>query len=101
MNYMKVKPVNALAYEKMEDNYKTTNFENSNRASWGMAKRIDKYGTGLGWNYMTFDLYNNGAELMNSRVNTYEYPAELAKDFEIRDMVYSQPYWKWMALRKE
>ena len=32
---------------------------------------------------MTFDLYNNGAELMNSRVNTYEYPAELAKDFEI------------------
>ena len=31
----------------------------------------------------------------------YEYPAELAKDFEIRDMVYSQPYWKWMALRKE
>jgi len=50
---------------------------------------------------MTFDLYNNGAELMNSRVNTYEYPAELAKDFEIRDMVYSQPYWKWMALRKE
>ena len=60
-----------------------------------------KYGTGLGWNYMTFDLYNNGAELMNSRVNTYEYPAELAKDFEIRDMVYSQPYWKWMALRKE
>ena len=61
----------------------------------------DRYGTGLGWNYMTFDLYNNGAELMNSRVNTYEYPAELAKDFEIRDMVYSQPYLKWMALRKE
>ena len=101
MNYMKVKPVNALAYEKMEDNYKNSNFENSNRASWGMAKRIDKYGTGLGWNYMTFDLYNNGAELMNSRVNTYEYPAELAKDFEIRDMVYSQTYVKWMALRKE
>ena len=101
MNYMKVKPVNALAYEKMEDNYKNSNFENSNRASWGMAKRIDKYGTGLGWNNMTFDLYNNGAVLMNSRVNTYEYPAELAKDFEIRDMVYSQPYWKWMALRKE
>ena len=54
MNYMKVKPVNALAYEKMEDNYKKSNFENSNRASWGMAKRIDKYGTGLGWNYIIF-----------------------------------------------
>ena len=48
---------------------------------------------------MTFDLYNNGAELMNSRVNTYEYPAELAKN-EIRYGIQST-YWKWMALRKE
>ena len=30
----------------MEDIIKL-NFENSNRASWGMAKKFDKYGTGL------------------------------------------------------
>ncbi len=100
MNYMKVKSQNAFAYEKMEEEFKKQYFEASPKQGWGLAKRVDKIGSYLGWNYVTFDFYNSISELMLERVPTVEYPEDLQDKINIREHGYSETLWKWISLRK-
>ena len=102
MNYMKVKPINAMKYEDFESSLKES-LKESAKQGWAFHKRVDAVGSGLGWNYLTDDFYNNNSELMSERVPTYDYSdnEEIIKNLSLREHVWSDTYWKWISVRKE
>ena len=102
MNYMKVKPINAMKYEDFESSLKE-GLKESAKQGWAFHKRVDAVGSGLGWNYLTADFYNNNSELMSERVPTYDYSDndEIIKNLSLREHVWSDTYWKWISIRKE
>ena len=102
MNYMKVKPINAMKYEDFESSLKES-LKESAKQGWAFHKRVDAVGSGLGWNYLTADFYNNNSELMSERVPTYDYSdnEEIIKNLSLREHVWSDTYWIWISVRKE
>ncbi len=53
-------------YENMEKAlYSNGLNKNDLRVGWSLAKRIDKYGVDLYWNYFTVDCFSNSLSLLN------------------------------------
>ncbi len=60
VNWMKVKEGKFKTYENMEKSmYSNGIGKNDLRTGWSLARRIDKYGTDVYWNYFTVDWFSS------------------------------------------
>ena len=77
VNWMKVKEGKFKTYENMEKAlYSNGLNKNDLRVGWSLAKRIDKYGVDLYWNYFTVDWFSNYNDFVKTAANTPAWDAD-------------------------
>ena len=71
VNWMKVKDGKFKTYEQMEKALYANGMNKKGlRTGWSLAKRIDKVGTDLYWNYFTVDWFSSYNDVIKTSVNT-------------------------------
>ena len=74
---MKVKDGKFKAYENMEKSlYSNGISKNDLRTGWSLARRIDKYGTDVYWNYFTVDWFSNYNDYIKTSANIPAWDAD-------------------------
>ncbi|MGA0211809.1 MAG: hypothetical protein ACO3JH_02310 [Flavobacteriaceae bacterium] len=86
---MKVKEGKFKTYENMEKALYTNGLDNNSlKSGWSLARRIDKYGTDLYWNYFTVDWYSSYSDYIKAAANITAWDAD--KNYEnmmkVRDL---------------
>jgi hypothetical protein len=77
VNWMKVKEGKFKAYENMEKSmYSSGIGKNDLRTGWSLARRIDKYGTDVYWNYFTVDWFSNYNDYIKTSANITAWDAD-------------------------
>ena len=89
VNWMKVKEGKFKTYENMEKALYTNGLDNNSlKSGWSLARRIDKYGTDLYWNYFTVDWYSSYSDYIKAAANITAWDAD--KNYEnmmkVRDL---------------
>jgi len=89
VNWMKVKEGKFKTYEKMEkDLYVNGLNKKGLRTGWSLAKRIDKVGVDVYWNYFTVDWFSKFSDVIKTRANTSSWDANKSYQtmLNIRDL---------------
>ena len=77
VNWMKVKEGKFKTYENMEKAmYAGGLNKNDLRTGWSLAKRIDKYGIDVYWNYFTVDWFSKGTDYIKAAANMPAWDAD-------------------------
>ena len=77
VNWMKVKEGKFKTYENMEKSmYSNGIGDNDPRTGWSLARRIDKYGTDVYWNYFTVDWFSNYNDYIKAAANIPAWDAD-------------------------
>jgi hypothetical protein len=89
VNWMKVKEGKFKTYENLEKAMYSNGLDkNGLRSGWSLAKRIDKYGTDLYWNYFTVDWFSSYTDYVKAAANIAAWDAD--KNYEnmmkVRDL---------------
>jgi len=89
VNWMKVKEGKFKTYENMEKGlYKNGLNKEGLRIGWSLAKRIDKYGNDLYWNYLTVDWFSSYNDYVKTAAYTPSWDAtkEYQNMMKVRDL---------------
>jgi len=77
VNWMKVKEGKFKTYENMEMQlYSNGLNKNGLRTGWTLAKRIDKYGNDLYWNYLTVNWFSSYTDFVKTAANGTAWDAD-------------------------
>jgi hypothetical protein len=89
INFMKVKDGKFKTYEALEAALYAKGLNKKGlRTGWSLAKRVDRYGKDLYWNYMTVDWYSKYSDYIKMMVSapTWDANKDFAKLMDIRDL---------------
>ena len=77
VNWMKVKEGKFKTYENMEKSMYTGGLDkNGLQSGWSLARRIDKYGTDLYWNYFTVNWFASYTDYVKAAANIPAWDAD-------------------------
>jgi hypothetical protein len=89
INFMKVKDGKFKTYEALEAALYAKGLNKKGlRTGWSLAKRVDRYGKDLYWNYMTVDWYSKYSDYIKMMVSapTWDANKDFSKLMDIRDL---------------